>query len=161
MNRRQIVCLTIVLVGCADSPAQTGVHAVDAANSDALAATLDCECFWDLYGFSSETACRDDADAYLLDSTIASCFESAGESYPEFEQLAQCQMIASSERYLCYQDFQDSCNPDAFDDCDDAEEAAIDACDAYDPCLGLSGSALADCNGLEAQLMADFLDCVR
>lgn len=158
MRTYAIVVLAVAISACGDASSKTGLYAVQSSDQDALAAMIDCECFWDGYEYPSEAACTADR-AIALSDAQKRCVERAGDPYPEFEDLGECQLIATTAKLACYQSHQDTCDPDGFDACDATEEAQDAACEPLDPCTGLTGSDAIDCESDRSQLTAAILDC--
>ncbi len=160
MRNRCLIALTFLLAACGDasSSADTGLFIVQSLELDALSASVDCRCFWDGYGYASQSACYADR-APVLTSSVEACVIEVGSDYPRFEPLVECRFLAATTRLNCYYLHDDTCNESGFDGCDDAYDASFANCLSEDPCGSLPTSERADCEVERGQLQANTSAC--
>lgn len=154
--KRLLMGLITLSSACSTQAADTGLYVVQGMDLDAAAALADCGCFWQGYGYASETACRGDR-VVSLTSEQESCVISVGDHFPEFEAQAQCRLRVAAARRDCYQPYIAACTVSGFDACDDARDAAFLACAG--PCDDLAGTARTDCETRRAQLQSESVNC--
>jgi hypothetical protein len=156
MRTLGLCTLALLLASCGDPSAKTGEYAAQGISLDALAAGVDCGCFWPDYGYVSEAACRLDR-VVVVAAAQERCAIDVGARYPDFEALSECRLVVASARLNCYYVHDDTCNPDGFDACDDVRDTAFASCP--DPCSAMSGSDRSACELERAQLQAETADC--
>ncbi|MFO0696363.1 MAG: hypothetical protein U0230_22545 [Polyangiales bacterium] len=144
--------LLVGLVGCNDAASGTSL-VNQATQTENSVATKDCTCNYAADGYASAQACIADLDP-LPTSTQASCMGKALDKYPRFKSYLECTINAEKAYDRC---LGGSCDPTVWNNCDAQAAAAEDACG--EPCSGLTGTSLTDCQNEAVQLFAAIAAC--
>jgi len=157
MRTRFGAAFVLLITACSSDESATGLLLIQGSEVSDLADAADCSCFWAAYEYPSEQACVSDNIAPLT-AAEELCVLDVGALYPRFEELTACRLSVEGQRYDCYTDHAETCDPAGFDACDAAYDAAYPCADA-EPCHMLTGTKKADCDLDRAQLFADVGDC--
>lgn len=144
--------LLVGLVGCNDSVSGTSL-VNQASQTENSIATKDCTCNYATNGYTSAQACTADLDP-LPTSTQASCMGKALDKYPRFKSYIECTTSAEKAYDKC---LGTSCDPTVWDTCDTQAGTATDACG--EPCSGLTGTSLTNCQNDALGLFAAIAAC--